>query len=160
MIDNLKYFDGDLKDIEAIPADLKTKYLTAFDIDFKWVLEAAARRQKWIDQAQSVNLWLKTPDLKTLSHMYRQAWHVGLKTTYYLRTLGASNIEKATVGVKKEMRGAVSEGSLGGKNSGDVGGSHSAPVTASAGKPVFTAEQKNACSIEAMRNGGECEACQ
>ena len=160
MIDNLKYFDGDLKDIEAIPADLKTKYLTAFDIDFKWVLEAAARRQKWIDQAQSVNLWLKTPDLKTLSHMYRQAWHVGLKTTYYLRTLGASNIEKATVGVKKEMRGAVSEGSMGGQNSGDVGGSHSTPVAASADKPVFTAEQKNACSIEAMRNGGECEACQ
>ena len=158
MIDNLKYFDGDLKDIEAIPADLKTKYLTAFDIDFKWVLEAAARRQKWIDQAQSVNLWLKTPDLKTLSHMYRQAWHVGLKTTYYLRTLGASNIEKATVGVKKEMRGAVSEGSLGGQNSGDVGGSHQAKMEAP--KKTFTAAEKTACSIEAMRNGGECEACQ
>jgi ribonucleoside-diphosphate reductase alpha chain len=164
MIDNLKYFDGDLKDIEAIPVDLKIKYLTAFDIDFKWVLEAAARRQKWIDQAQSVNLWLKTPDLKTLSHMYRQAWHVGLKTTYYLRTLGASNIEKATVGVKKEMRGAVSEGSMGGQNSGDVGGSHAELKANSAQLPaqakVFTAEQKNACSIEAMRNGGECEACQ
>jgi len=79
MIDNLKYFDGELKDIAAIPADLKTKYLTAFDIDFKWIIEAAARRQKWIDQSQSVNLWIKTPDLKTLSHMYRQAWHVGLK---------------------------------------------------------------------------------
>ncbi len=105
MIDSLKYFDGDLKDIESIPADLKEKYLTAFDIDHKWIIDAAARRQKWIDQSQSVNLWLKTPDLKTLSHMYRHAWKVGLKTTYYLRTLGASAIEKATVAVKKEVRG-------------------------------------------------------
>jgi ribonucleoside-diphosphate reductase alpha chain len=166
MIDNLKYFDGDLKDIDAVPADLKTKYLTAFDIDFKWVIEAAARRQKWIDQSQSVNLWLKTPDLKTLSHMYRQAWHTGLKTTYYLRTLGASNIEKATVGVKKEMRGAVGEGASGGQNSGDAGGSHSgselkaASSEPTAQKKTYTAEEKRVCSIEAMKNGEECEACQ
>jgi ribonucleoside-diphosphate reductase alpha chain len=172
MIDNLKYFDGELRDIERIPADLKTKYLTAFDIDPKWILDAAARRQKWIDQSQSVNLWIKTPDLKTLSHMYRQAWHVGLKTTYYLRGLGASNIEKATIGVKKEMRGAVSEGSSGGQNSGDTGGTHSieqvaadAAGLASAGlakkeKRVYTAAEKTACSIEAMKNGEECEACQ
>ncbi len=159
MIDNLKYFDGELKDIERIPADLKAKYLTAFDIDPKWILDAAARRQKWIDQSQSVNLWIKTPDLKTLSHMYRQAWHVGLKTTYYLRSLGASNIEKATVGVKKEMRGAVNEGASGGQNSGDSGGTHSTAATAAA-KKEFSAEEKLACSIEAMRNGGECEACQ
>ncbi|MDP3071002.1 MAG: ribonucleoside-diphosphate reductase subunit alpha [Opitutaceae bacterium] len=170
MIDNLKYFDGELKDIERIPADLKARYLTAFDIDAKWIIDAAARRQKWIDQSQSVNLWIKTPDLKTLSHMYRQAWHVGLKTTYYLRSLGASNIEKATVGVKKEMRGAVNEGSSGGQNSGDTGGSHSAaqlaapsPLTADpapAAKRSYTAAEKAACSIEAMRNGETCEACQ
>ncbi|MBL9190760.1 MAG: ribonucleoside-diphosphate reductase subunit alpha [Opitutaceae bacterium] len=164
MIDNLKYFDGELKDIEAVPSDLKVKYLTAFDIDPKWVVDAAARRQKWIDQAQSVNLWLRVPDLKNLSHMYRHAWHAGLKTTYYLRTLGASNIEKATVASKKEVRigtgtspsatpvaavtaaAAVSEPAPG-----------AAAVTA---KPAFTAEQKLACSIEAMRNGVECEACQ
>ncbi|WP_414662866.1 ribonucleoside-diphosphate reductase subunit alpha [Horticoccus sp. 23ND18S-11] len=155
MIDNLKYFDGELKDIERIPGDLKAKYLTAFDIDPKWILDAAARRQKWIDQAQSVNLWIKTPDLKTLSHMYRQAWHVGLKTTYYLRSLGASNIEKATVAVKKETRGAIKEGADGGQNSGDTGGSHS-PIP----KKIYSDEEKNACSIEAMRNGGTCEACQ
>jgi ribonucleoside-diphosphate reductase alpha chain len=175
MIDNLKYFDGELKDIDAVPADLKAKYLTAFDIDPKWVVEAAARRQKWIDQAQSVNLWLKTPDLKNLSHMYRHAWHAGLKTTYYLRTLGASNIEKATVGVKKEMRGAVSEGSSGGQNSGDVGGSHSVSAMAAAAGPSpsslglspasspkkeYSAEEKRVCSIEAMKRGEECEACQ
>ncbi len=153
MIDNLKYFDGELKDIERIPADLKIKYLTAFDIDTKWIVDAAARRQKWIDQSQSVNLWIKTPDLKTLSHMYRQAWHAGLKTTYYLRSLGASNIEKATVAVKKEVRGAIKEGADGGQNSGDAGGSH-------APKKVYTAEEKTACSIEAMRRGEVCEACQ
>jgi ribonucleoside-diphosphate reductase alpha chain len=165
MIDNLKYFDGELKDIASIPADLKVKYLTAFDIDFKWITDAAARRQKWIDQAQSVNLWIKTPDLKTLSHMYRSAWHVGLKTTYYLRSLGASTIEKATVGVKKEMRGAVNEGASGGQNSGDTGGTHSleqvkADAVTAAGKKVYTAAEKTACSIEAMRNGEACEACQ
>jgi ribonucleotide reductase alpha subunit len=130
MIDSLKYFDGELKDIDRIPADLKARYLTAFDIDAKWIIDAAARRQKWIDQAQSVNLWIKTPDLKTLSHMYRQAWHVGLKTTYYLRSLGASNIEKATIAVKKEVRGAIKEGQDGGQNSGDAGGSHSVEAMA------------------------------
>ncbi|HVW22625.1 MAG TPA: ribonucleoside-diphosphate reductase subunit alpha [Opitutaceae bacterium] len=162
MIDNLKYFDGELKDIERIPADLKARYLTAFDIDPKWIVEAAARRQKWIDQSQSVNLWIKTPDLKALSHMYRHAWRAGLKTTYYLRSLGASNIEKATVAMKKETRGAIKEGSGGGQNSGDVGGSHqpSASPEALTAKRVYTEEQIIACSIEAMRNGGTCEACQ
>jgi ribonucleoside-diphosphate reductase alpha chain len=173
MIDNLKYFDGELKDIDRIPADLKARYLTAFDIDAKWIVDAAARRQKWIDQSQSVNLWIKTPDLKTLSHMYRQAWHAGLKTTYYLRSLGASNIEKATIAVKKETRGAIKEGADGGQNSGDTGGTHSvAQVKADAAsaaqlsapnaqpKKSYTAAEKTACSIEAMRNGEACEACQ
>ncbi|MBC7367344.1 MAG: ribonucleoside-diphosphate reductase subunit alpha [Undibacterium sp.] len=171
MIDNLKYFDGEVKDIDRIPADLKAKYLTAFDIDAKWIVDAAARRQKWIDQAQSVNLWIKTPDLKTLSHMYRHAWHAGLKTTYYLRSLGASNIEKATISVKKEVRGAIKEGRDGGQNSGDAGGSHATEVTippfamkaaapAPTAKKEYSAAEKPACSIEAMRNGGECEACQ
>ncbi len=139
MIDNLKYFDGEVKDIDRVPADLKARYLTAFDIDPRWIVDAAARRQKWIDQSQSVNFWIKTPDLKTLSHMYRHAWHAGLKTTYYLRSLGASNIEKATVATKKETRGAVKEGADGGQNSGDAGGSHAheaaKPVLAGEGNP-------------------------
>jgi ribonucleoside-diphosphate reductase alpha chain len=153
MIDSLKYFDGELKDIDRIPAALKVKYLTAFDIDHQWIVAAAARRQKWIDQSQSVNLWIRTPDLKTLSHMYRQAWHAGLKTTYYLRSLGASTIEKATVAVRKEMRGAVG---------GDLAGPPAmpgAPLPVLASLP-FTAEEKLACSIAAMREGGTCEACQ
>lgn len=150
MIDNLKYFDGELKDIERIPADLKAKYLTAFDIDHKWIIDAAARRQKWIDQSQSVNLWIKTPDLKTLSHMYRHAWHVGLKTTYYLRSLGASNIEKATVAAKKEVRGIA--------GTTETTGEGAMPATPP--KKTYTEAEKNACSIEAMRRGEICEACQ
>ena len=157
MIDALKYFDGELKDIEAIPADLKARYLTAFDVDFKWVIDAAARRQKWIDQSQSVNLWLKSPDLKVLSHMYRHAWHAGLKTTYYLRTLGASNIEKATVNVKKEVRGAA------GETKAETATRDAGVVTAAAEaatKKAYSDAEKKACSIEAMKNGEICEACQ
>ncbi|MGA2693140.1 MAG: ribonucleoside-diphosphate reductase subunit alpha [Opitutaceae bacterium] len=161
MMDNLKYFDGELKDIERIPADLKQKYLTAFDIDPKWVVDAAARRQKWIDQSQSVNLWIKTPDLKTLSHMYRHAWHAGLKTTYYLRGLGASNIEKATVQVKKEMRGAAGETKAETATRDAAAALSQAPFPEAGATPKqYSAEEKIACSIEAMRNGGTCEACQ
>jgi len=169
MIDALKYFDGELQDIETIPADLKTRYLTAFGVEFKWVIDAAARRQKWIDQSQSVNLWLKAPDLKVLSHMYRSAWHSGLKTTYYLRSLGASGIEKATVSAKKDVRGAAGEtkeATLARDNAAAgsapaVGGDlTTAPFAAVPKKKTYTAEEKRACSIEAMRNGEECEACQ
>ncbi|HRE80151.1 MAG TPA: ribonucleoside-diphosphate reductase subunit alpha [Opitutaceae bacterium] len=159
MIDNLKYFDGELRDIEAIPGDLKDKYLTAFDIDPKWVIEAAARRQKWIDQSQSVNLWLRTPDLKNLSHMYRHAWHAGLKTTYYLRTLGASNIEKATVAARKDVRIGGTVTPVTENTAVNLTASRNESTTAPA-KREFSAEEKMACSIEAMRNGGECEACQ
>ncbi|MDA0576535.1 MAG: ribonucleoside-diphosphate reductase subunit alpha [Verrucomicrobia bacterium] len=144
LIDNLKYFDGDLEHIPGVPEDLKRKYVTAFQIDFNYIIQAAARRQKWIDQSQSVNLFLGQPDMKMLSHMYRAAWRQGLKTTYYLRTLAASNIEKATVSARKETRGVVAHGLL---DSGNEA-------------PRFTDEEKQACSLESMRNGGECEACQ
>jgi len=93
----LKYFDGDLTEIQTVPDEIKRRYRTAFQIPSEFLIDAAARRQKWIDQSQSVNLFLAEPDLKSLSHMYRRAWHAGLKTTYYLRTLGASAIEKSTV---------------------------------------------------------------
>jgi ribonucleoside-diphosphate reductase alpha chain len=169
MIDALKYFDGELQDIEGIPADLKARYLTAFGVEFKWVIDAAARRQKWIDQSQSVNLWLKAPDLKVLSHMYRSAWHGGLKTTYYLRSLGASGIEKATVSAKKDVRGAAGETKAATSTPPTGGDLTTAPfasttVTTSSqtspAKKTYTAEEKRVCSIEAMRNGEECEACQ
>ena len=107
MIEDLKYFDGELDDIERIPADLKSKHKTVFSVPFEFIIDAAARRQKWIDQSQSVNLFLAVPSMKNLSHMYRRAWSKGLKTTYYLRTLQASNIEKASTTEKKEIRGVM-----------------------------------------------------
>jgi ribonucleoside-diphosphate reductase alpha chain len=141
MADQLKYHDGELDDIDEIPDDLKKKYSTAFSIDYSWLIKSAARRQKWIDQSQSVNLFIATPDLKVLSHMYREAWRSGLKTTYYLRSLAASNIEKSTVKGNKEVR----------IKSADAG---------EESKKEYTPEEAKACSIEAMMNGEECEACQ
>jgi ribonucleoside-diphosphate reductase alpha chain len=93
----LKYFDGDLAELPEVPAEIRERYRTAFQIAPEALIDAAARRQKWIDQSQSLNLFLAEPDMKAMSHMYRRAWRAGLKTTYYLRTLGASAIEKATV---------------------------------------------------------------
>ena len=128
MIDQLKYFNGELADIEGIPEHLKDKHKTVFEVGYQAIIDAAARRQKWIDQSQSVNLFLAKPNMKSLSHMYRHAWHTGLKTTYYLRTRQASDIEKSTVSKAKKKR--------------------------------YTPEEVKACSIEAMMNGEECEACQ
>jgi ribonucleoside-diphosphate reductase alpha chain len=95
MVADLKYFDGSLARIDRVPEALKARYATAFEIDPKWLMEAAARRQKWIDQAQSLNLYLALPSGKKLDELYKLAWVRGLKTTYYLRTLGASQAEKA-----------------------------------------------------------------
>jgi ribonucleoside-diphosphate reductase alpha chain len=130
--------DGEIEAIEEIPVDLKRRYATAFSIDWAWVVDAAARRQKWIDQSQSVNLFFGGKEMSVLSHMYRGAWRKGLKTTYYLRTRSASNIEKSTAEFQKEIRSTVITGA----------------------KREYTEEEKGACSIEAMRNGGTCEACQ
>jgi len=96
MISDLKYFDGTLSKIDRIPAELRSLYATAFEIDPSWLIEAAARRQKWIDQAQSLNIYIGQPSGKKLDETYRLAWIRGLKTTYYLRSLGASHAEKST----------------------------------------------------------------
>jgi ribonucleoside-diphosphate reductase alpha chain len=132
MLDQLKYFDGELADIDEIPDHLKQKHLTVFGVGFEKIIDAAARRQKWIDQSQSVNLFLAEPDMKGLSHMYRHAWHTGLKTTYYLRTMQANNIEKSTVATRQKADDAKDA-----KPATDVGGA-------------------NACSI----TDPDCEACQ
>jgi len=97
MVNDLKYFNGSVQQINRIPANLKTRYATAFEIDPMWLVESGSRRQKWIDQAQSLNVYMAKPSGKKLDELYRQAWVRGLKTTYYLRSLGASNAEKSTV---------------------------------------------------------------
>lgn len=131
MLADLKYFDGSVQMIERVPADLKRLYKTAFEIEPTWILQCAAVRQKWIDQSQSTNLWLSQPDARAASFMYREAWERGLKTTYYLRTINKSSIDNAN----RDRRPAPE-------------------------KKEFTEAEKAACSIEAMRNGGTCEACQ
>ncbi|WP_282435018.1 ribonucleoside-diphosphate reductase subunit alpha [Piscirickettsia salmonis] len=97
MVNDLKYFDGSIQRIERIPADLKERYQTAFEIEPRWLIDAASRRQKWIDQSQSLNLYIAEASGKKLDIMYRMAWLRGLKTTYYLRSLGATDTEKSTI---------------------------------------------------------------
>ena len=97
MVNDLKYFDGSVQPISRIPEDLKRRYATAFEIDPMWLVESGSRRQKWIDQAQSLNIYMAKPSGKKLDELYRQAWLRGLKTTYYLRSTGASNAEKSTI---------------------------------------------------------------
>ncbi len=97
MVNDLKYFDGSVGAIDRIPDDLKALYATAFEIDSAWLIEAASRRQKWIDQAQSLNLYIADPSGKKLDALYRLAWSRGLKTTYYLRSRSATHVEKSTL---------------------------------------------------------------
>jgi ribonucleoside-diphosphate reductase alpha chain len=136
MIADLKYFDGNLARIDRVPADLRRLYATAFEIEPKWFVEAAARRQKWIDQSQSLNIYIAGASGRTLDETYRLAWLRGLKTTYYLRALGATHAEKSTVraGQLNAVPAAAS--------------TVSAPATAS-GEAKF-------CAID----NPDCEACQ
>ena len=142
MIADLKYFDGTLSKIDRIPQDLRDLYATAFEVEPTWLVEAASRRQKWIDQAQSLNIYMAGASGKKLDDTYKLAWLRGLKTTYYLRTMAATHVEKST----------VASGQLNSVSSGaDGGGVSAAPVEADG--PVCT-----------MRPGDpgfeECEACQ
>jgi ribonucleoside-diphosphate reductase alpha chain len=147
MVNDLKYFDGSVGSIDRIPDDLKALYATAFEIDSAWLIEAAARRQKWIDQSQSLNLYIANPSGKKLDALYRLAWSRGLKTTYYLRSRSATHVEKST------LRGT--DGKLNSVSSATMM-SAAAPImvpqAATAPDPSGTV----ACSID----NPECEACQ
>jgi ribonucleoside-diphosphate reductase alpha chain len=119
MVNDIKYYDGSLQAIERIPADLKQKYATAFEVEPRWLVDAASRRQKWIDQAQSLNLYIAGASGKKLDITYRMAWLNGLKTTYYLRALSATSTEKST----------LEKGTLNAVSSGADSGMATAPVT-------------------------------
>ncbi|MDE3045443.1 MAG: ribonucleoside-diphosphate reductase subunit alpha [Verrucomicrobiota bacterium] len=101
MVDDLKYFDGSIREIERVPEEIRNLFLTAFEVEPEWIIECGARRQKWIDMGQSLNLYLAEPSGKKLHQMYLLAWEKGLKTTYYLRTLGATQIEKSSIDINK-----------------------------------------------------------
>ncbi|TWC43038.1 ribonucleoside-diphosphate reductase alpha chain [Pseudomonas sp. SJZ079] len=147
MINDLKYYDGSVQQIERIPQELKDLYATAFEVDTKWIVDAASRRQKWIDQAQSLNLYIAGASGKKLDVTYRMAWYRGLKTTYYLRALAATSTEKSTVNTGK--LNAVSNG--GGDGLSAAPGKAPAVEAASAPAPV-----PKACAIDEP----DCEACQ
>jgi ribonucleoside-diphosphate reductase alpha chain len=97
MVNDLKYYNGSVSKIDRIPDAIKQLYATAFEIDPSWLVIAASHRQKWLDQAQSLNLYMAQPSGKKLDQLYRLAWIKGLKTTYYLRSMGATNTEKSTI---------------------------------------------------------------
>ncbi|MBC6906624.1 ribonucleoside-diphosphate reductase subunit alpha [Saccharophagus sp. K07] len=134
MVNDLKYYEGSVQKIDRVPEDLKQLYATAFEVEPRWIVDAASRRQKWIDQAQSLNLYIAGANGKKLDFTYRMAWFRGLKTTYYLRALAATTTEKST----------INTGSLNAVSASiDTGAVEAAPVP-------------KACSID----NPDCEACQ
>jgi len=135
MLEELKYMDGSILGIDRIPEKIREIYRTAFEVEPGWYIECASRRQKWIDMGQSLNLYIAAPSGRKLNDMYLHAWETGLKTTYYLRATAASTVEQSTSQARPNWVNQPK-------------------------KREFTPEQVQACSIEAMRNGGECEACQ
>lgn len=138
MIADLKHYDGAVSKIDRIPESLRRLYATAFEIDPKWLVEAAARRQKWIDQAQSLNLYMMGASGKKMDELYKLAWLRGLKTTYYLRSLGATAAEKSTV------------------HTGTLNAVSARQTAHSAGDPEQTHAMGKQCAID----DPECEACQ
>ena len=156
MVNDLKHFEGSVQKISRIPEELKAIFATAFEVETRWIVDAASRRQKWIDQAQSLNLYIAGANGKKLDITYKMAWLRGLKTTYYLRALGATSAEKST----------INTGALNAVKPATV----AAPAVAAAPvveaqKPEAPAEEEGfaqaapvpmACSID----NPDCEACQ
>jgi ribonucleoside-diphosphate reductase alpha chain len=143
MVMDLKHFDGSLRPIDRVPEELKRLYATAFEIDARWLIEAGARRQKWIDQAQSLNIYMAGASGKKLDEAYKLAWLRGLKTTYYLRTTSATYAEKSTVN-SSAMNAVAAQGA--------------APVASAAVASTSEAPGSDVkfCSID----NPDCEACQ
>jgi ribonucleoside-diphosphate reductase alpha chain len=154
MVADLKYFDGSLARIDRIPQELRQLYATAFEVDTQWMVECAARRQKWIDQAQSLNIYMAGASGKKLDETYKLAWLRGLKTTYYLRTMGATHAEKSTLNTGQLNAVPASGGMTSAAATRAVSDRAAEPIVAS---PVTAAgTDMKFCSID----NPECEACQ
>jgi ribonucleoside-diphosphate reductase alpha chain len=143
IMDKIKFHDGSLQKVTEIPVDLREKYQEVFEIDAEWLVKIAAHRGKWIDQSQSLNIFVQGVSGKKLSDIYTYAWKMGLKTTYYLRSLAASQVEKSTV------------------DTAEFGSTHKrefSTVAQDAPQPSIKANAKNSetCAI----TDPECEACQ
>ncbi|HKE41783.1 MAG TPA: ribonucleoside-diphosphate reductase subunit alpha [Casimicrobiaceae bacterium] len=152
MVSDLKYFDGSLAKIDRVPADLRNLYATAFEVDARWIVEAGARRQKWIDQAQSLNIYMAGASGKKLDETYKLAWVRGLKTTYYLRTLAATSAEKST-GQGGELNAVPTSG---GAMSGTSVAKAASTRASAAAHSVQEPEAPKFCSID----NPDCESCQ
>ncbi|MCG2595573.1 ribonucleoside-diphosphate reductase subunit alpha [Ramlibacter sp. XY19] len=152
MVMDLKHFDGSLRPIDRVPQDVKALYATAFEVEPVWLVEAAARRQKWIDQAQSLNIYMAGASGKKLDETYKLAWLRGLKTTYYLRTTSATQAEKSTV--QSGRLNAVSS------SGGETGGMSALDAAAAAARAQMDAAQPATdikfCGVD----DPTCEACQ
>ncbi len=155
MVVDLKHFDGSLRPIDRVPHDIKALYATAFEVETSWIVEAAARRQKWIDQAQSLNIYMAGASGKKLDDTYKLAWLRGLKTTYYLRTVGATHAEKSTV--KAGKMNSVSSGPEAG--SGAAGSMSALDAAAAAAQLQMSSSPATDIKFCAIDDPG-CEACQ
>jgi ribonucleoside-diphosphate reductase alpha chain len=151
MVMDLKHFDGSLRPIDRVPQDIKALYATAFEVETTWLVEAAARRQKWIDQAQSLNIYMAGASGKKLDDTYKLAWLRGLKTTYYLRTSSATQVEKSTV-----SSGSHNAVSASGAPSGGMSAIEAAAAAAQAQMAATPATDIKFCAID----DPGCEACQ
>ncbi|GAB3478108.1 ribonucleoside-diphosphate reductase subunit alpha [Nocardiopsis coralliicola] len=161
MVAELKRYDGSLGPIDRVPGDLKELYATAFELDPAWLVDAAARRQKWIDQAQSLNLYMAAPSGRKLDALYRRAWRKGLKTTYYLRSQSATHVEKSTLKGTDGRLNAVAATPAASAAPAPAApppraaaGPAAAPAESSA--PELDPQAASACSID----DPDCEACQ
>ncbi|MGE5450865.1 MAG: ribonucleoside-diphosphate reductase subunit alpha [Acidobacteriota bacterium] len=151
MVMDLKHFDGSLRRIDRVPEDLKNLYATAFEVEPVWLVEAASRRQKWIDQAQSLNIYMAGASGKKLDETYKLAWLRGLKTTYYLRTVGATHAEKSTVS-RGQLNAVPSSGGMSSASMAPA----AAPQSAAPELSAEPATDIKFCSID----NPDCEACQ
>ena len=145
MVNDLKYYDGSLHSIERVPEELQRLYATAFEVEPRWLVDAASRRQKWIDQAQSLNLYMAGASGKKLDITYRMAWLRGLKTTYYLRSLSATSTEKSTVDRS---------------NLNAVATDHEYPQSRTTGIDTITSADAAAVPLACTIDDPDCEACQ
>jgi ribonucleoside-diphosphate reductase alpha chain len=151
MVMDLKHFDGSLRPIDRVPQEVKALYATAFEVETTWLVEAGARRQKWIDQAQSLNIYMAGASGKKLDDTYKLAWLRGLKTTYYLRTMGATHAEKSTVTAGRQLN-SVSSGTAG----SGISALDAAAAAARAQMDAMPATDIKFCGVD----DPTCEACQ
>jgi ribonucleoside-diphosphate reductase alpha chain len=158
MVADLKFFDGSLAKIDRVPTELRDIYATAFEVEPSWLVECAARRQKWIDQAQSLNIYMAGASGKRLHDTYMLAWLRGLKTTYYLRTLGATHAEKSTTDKIGQLNAVSADGSASAGFSYGTAASVAGTVAGVAASASASAEPiaPKFCAID----DPECEACQ